>query len=237
MPAAAASGAYRAKSRGSRPSTCRTPSDTRALRPSSSEANTSTRNPASSGPTPSPVSRSRYASGATPPYVSGRPVAAAISATACPEVSSEPGRPVVLDRLLDLLVIAGLRAWFACPEAGPPAWYRAPADPVVGRAPRRVHHVPAHPWTVASLAAGTGVSRAALARRFTEPVGEPVTTYVTGRRLALAADRLRDTDDTDDTVGAVARQVGYGGAFALSTAFERAYGVSPREHRTRTLAT
>jgi AraC-like DNA-binding protein len=35
----------------------------------------------------------------------------------------------------------------------------------------------------------------------------------------------------DATVGSVARQVGYGSAFALSTAFKRVRGLSPREHR------
>ncbi|MFF3499673.1 AraC family transcriptional regulator [Streptomyces sp. NPDC003247] len=142
----------------------------------------------------------------------------------------EPGQEAVLDRLLDLLVIAALRAWFSRPEAAAPAWYRARADPVVGRVLRLVQDDPAHPWTVASLAAKAGVSRAALARRFTELVGEPPMTYLTGRRLALAADLLRDTDDT---VGAIARQVGYGSAFALSSAFKRVHGVSPQEHRTR----
>jgi len=146
-------------------------------------------------------------------------------------VRDEPGQEVVLDRLLDLLVIAALRAWFARPEAAAPSWYQALADPVVGRVVRLLHDDPAHPWTVASLAAKAGVSRAALARRFTGLVGEPPMTYLTGRRLALAADRLRDTDDT---LEAIARQVGYGSAFALSSAFKRVYGVSPQEHRTRT---
>ncbi|WP_406724801.1 AraC family transcriptional regulator [Streptomyces sp. GD-15H] len=145
-------------------------------------------------------------------------------------VRDEPGQEVVLDRLLDLLVIAALRAWFARPEAAPPAWYEALGDPVVGPVLRLVQDDPAHPWTVAALAAKAGVSRAALARRFTERVGEPPMTYLTGWRLALAADRLRDTDDT---IGAIARHVGYGSAFALSTAFKRAYGVSPQEWRTR----
>ncbi|MEU4308680.1 AraC family transcriptional regulator [Streptomyces rochei] len=143
----------------------------------------------------------------------------------------EPGQEVVLDRLLDLLVIAALRSWFAGPSAEPPAWYRALGDPVAGRALRLLQDDPAHPWTVASLAAGAGVSRAALARRFTELVGEPPMAYLTGWRLALAADRLRDTDDT---LGAIARQVGYGSAFALSTAFKRVYGVSPQEYRAPT---
>ncbi|MFJ2237778.1 cupin domain-containing protein [Streptomyces sp. NPDC087859] len=145
-------------------------------------------------------------------------------------VRDEPGQEVVLDRLLDLLVIAALRAWFSRPEAAAPAWYRAMADPVVGRVLRLVQDDPAHPWTVASLAAKAGVSRAALARRFTELVGEPPMTYLTGWRLALAADRLRESDAT---LEAIARQVGYGSAFALSSAFKRVYGVSPQEHRGR----
>lgn len=143
-------------------------------------------------------------------------------------VKDEPGQEAVLDRLLDLLLIAVLRAWLSRPEAKAPAWYRAYGDPVVGRALRMFHNDPGHPWTLAAVAAETGVSRAALARRFTELLGEPPIAYLTGWRLALAADLLRETDIT---VGAVARQVGYGSAFALSAAFKRVRGVSPREHR------
>jgi AraC-like DNA-binding protein len=140
----------------------------------------------------------------------------------------EPGQEAVLDRLLDLLLIAVLRAWFARPDAAAPGWYRAHADPVVGPALRLLHEQPAQPWTVGSLARSTGLSRAALARRFTELVGEPPMAYLTGWRLALAADLLRDPDAT---LGAVARQVGYGSPYALSAAFKRVRGVSPREHR------
>ncbi|MFE9771860.1 AraC family transcriptional regulator [Streptomyces sp. NPDC005931] len=144
-------------------------------------------------------------------------------------VRDEPGQEIVLDRLLDLLVIAALRAWFARPDAEAPDWYRALADPVVGRVLRLIQDDPAHPWTVAALAAKAGVSRAALARRFTGLVGEPPMTYLTAWRLALAADRLRDSDAT---IAAIAHQVGYGSAFALSTAFKRSYGVSPQDWRT-----
>ena len=143
-------------------------------------------------------------------------------------VKDEPGQELVLDRLLDLLVIAAVRAWFARAETPAPAWYRAHADPVVGRALRMLHHNPEHPWTVAGLAAEVGMSRAALARRFTELVGEPPMSFLTGWRLALAADLLREPGAT---VGSVARRVGYGSPFALSTAFKRVHGISPREHR------
>lgn len=143
-------------------------------------------------------------------------------------VKDEPGQEIVLDRLLDLLLISALRTWFARPDADAPKWYQAYADPIVGRALRLLHSEPAKPWTVASLAAATGVSRAALARRFTELVGEPPMTFLTDWRLSLAADLLREPDAT---VGAVARQVGYGSAFALSTAFKRERGISPSGHR------
>jgi AraC-like DNA-binding protein len=52
--------------------------------------------------------------------------------------------------------------------------------------------------------------------------------FLAGWRLTLAADLLRDPEAT---LGAVARQVGYSSPFALSTAFKRVRGVSPREHR------
>lgn len=139
-----------------------------------------------------------------------------------------PGQSAVLDRLLDLLLISVLRAWFCRPEADAPAWYRAHTDPVVGHALRLLHDEPARPWTVASLAAAVGVSRAVLARRFTALVGEPPMAYLTSWRLDLAADLLREPSAT---VASVARRVGYGTAFALSTAFKRVRGVSPSAHR------
>jgi AraC-like DNA-binding protein len=140
----------------------------------------------------------------------------------------DPGQEVVLDRLLDLLLIAVLRTWFGRPEAEPPAWYRAHSDPVVGHALRLLQNDPARSWTVATLAAETGVSRAALARRFTELVGDPPMHFLAGWRLALAADLL---GEPDATIGSVAAQVGYGSSFALSKAFKRERGISPQEHR------
>ncbi len=138
----------------------------------------------------------------------------------------EPAQGVVLDRLLDMVLITALRAWFARNDA--PAWYHAYSDPLVGKALRLLQHNPAHGWTVASLADAVGVSRAALARRFTDLVGEPPMAFLTEWRLALAADLLQESDAT---IESIARQVGYGSAFALSTAFKRHFGVSPRDHR------
>jgi AraC-like DNA-binding protein len=146
-------------------------------------------------------------------------------------VKDEPGQEAVLDRLLDLLLIAVLRAWFARPEADAPGWYRASGDAVVGHALRLLHNSPARPWTVGELARETGVSRAALARRFHALVGEPPMTFLTSWRLALAADLLREPGST---IASVAHQVGYSTPFAFSAAFKRVRGVSPRQYRTAT---
>ena len=58
-------------------------------------------------------------------------------------------------------------------------------------------------------------------------------TFLTGWRLALAADLLCEPDAT---VGSVAEKVGYGTPFAFSTAFKRVRGLSPQEHRARALS-
>ncbi|WP_171060043.1 AraC family transcriptional regulator [Streptomyces montanus] len=156
---------------------------------------------------------------------------ALVSLLAEETVRNEPGQDLVLDRFLDLLLVASLRAWFSRPDAEAPAWYRANGDPVVGTVLRLIHGHPGHPWTVAALAGRTGVSRATLARRFTDLIGMPPMAYLAGWRIDLAADLLRESDATIDSV---ARQVGYGSAFALSTAFKRARGISPQRYRDRT---
>jgi AraC-like DNA-binding protein len=128
------------------------------------------------------------------------------------------------------MLITALRAWFTRPGAQVPAWYRAHSDPVVGPALRMLRADPAHPWTLPTLAARTGVSRANLARRFTTLVGQPPMTYLRERRLALAADLLREPDAT---LSVVADRVGFANAFALSAAFKREHGVSPSAYRAR----
>lgn len=145
-------------------------------------------------------------------------------------VRSRPGQQAVLDRLLDLLLVSTLREWLDRPDSDPPPWYRARNDAVVGPALELMHDDPAHPWTVNALAAKVNVSRATFARRFSDLAGEPPMAYLTCWRLCLAADLLRQTDAT---VEAIAHQVGYANAYALSVAFKREYGIRPTDHRRR----
>ena len=173
--------------------------------------------------------------GALPPLLvcGTRSGAARWSTSSAPRSPGDVGQEVVLDRVLDLVVVSALRSWLARPDAEAPAWYPAHADEVVGRALRLLQTNPAHPWTVAELAHEVGMSRAALARRFTDLVGEPPMTFLTSWRLARAADLLRRPDAT---VAAVASEVGYATPFALERGVQAGARDQPRDHRRRVTA-
>ncbi|MEC3975898.1 AraC family transcriptional regulator [Amycolatopsis sp. H20-H5] len=140
-----------------------------------------------------------------------------------------PGQQVVLDRLLDWMLVCTLREWFDRPGGEPPAWWAAQRDPVAGAALRLLHAEPAAPWTVASLADRTGVSRSTLAKRFADLVGEPPLAYLTRWRMTLAADLLIERRTA--TVADIARAVGYADPFGFSAAFKRVRGTNPSEFR------
>ncbi|MBW5422338.1 helix-turn-helix domain-containing protein [Streptomyces sp. BG9H] len=141
--------------------------------------------------------------------------------------ASLPGADVAVPGLLDLLLVYLVRAW-ATDRAAGPGWPAALADPVVAEALRLLHAAPEAPWTNASLAARTGVSRATLTRRFTALVGRAPMTYLTWWRMSRAATLLRETTHPLETV---ARQVGYSSPYALSHAFTRTFGVTPGRYR------
>jgi AraC-like DNA-binding protein len=146
-------------------------------------------------------------------------------------VRESPGQQAVLDRLLDVLVIDTLRTWYQ-EQADNSPWWDAHHDPLVGAALGLIHDSPEEAWTISTLARTVGTSRANLARRFNDLVGEPPITYLTKWRLSLAADLLCQPAST---VTNTARTVGYGSPFAFSTAFKRRYGISPHQHRTQAI--
>ncbi|MFJ2758081.1 AraC family transcriptional regulator [Nocardioides sp. NPDC087217] len=141
-------------------------------------------------------------------------------------VREEAGQAALLDRLLDVLVVKAVREVLSASPA-------LPADNAVAAVLRAMEQHPQLPWTVAGLGEQVGLSRAALARRFTEHVGEPPLAYLTRWRLALAADLLIGTDLT---LSAIAARVGYANPFALSAAFKRLHGTSPTSFRSRHVA-
>ena len=137
-----------------------------------------------------------------------------------------PGSAEVVRRLVDVVLVQLLRSHAA--TTGCRGVVGALADPAVARALTAVHDDPARRWTVASLAAEAGLSRAALARRWRDVLGEPPLAYVTRWRVSLAG-RLLTT--TDLPLAAVAARVGYDSEFAFARAFKRTTGSSPGRWR------
>ncbi|MEU6986527.1 AraC family transcriptional regulator [Streptomyces sp. NPDC046324] len=145
--------------------------------------------------------------------------------------AGRPGSGIAVPSLVDLLLVYMIRAWVAQGSGG--AWSAVLGDPVAAAALRALHADPAAAWTNDRLAAEAGVSRPTLARRFTSLVGRPPMAYLTWWRLTLAATALRDTQDS---LSAIARRVGYGTPYALSHAFSREFGTTPGRYRARAVA-
>ena len=140
-----------------------------------------------------------------------------------------PGSRAAVGRLIDVILIHMMRAWLRMQEDdATDGWLLALRDPVVARAMTAIHQRPREPWTTESLAREVSVSRATLARRFAHLLGETPPEYLTCWRMDLAAQRLRDTDDT---VGAIAAAVGYRSEYSFSRAFTRHRGLAPGRYR------
>ncbi|GAA1530359.1 AraC family transcriptional regulator [Actinomadura kijaniata] len=143
-----------------------------------------------------------------------------------------PGTDAVVPALLDTLLLYILRTWFddRLRDGAGTGWAAALADPAIAAALHAVHHDPAHPWTVASLAARAGLSRAAFAKRFRSTVGRPPLRYLTWWRMTVAARLLRASDAP---LSQVAAETGYSSEFAFANAFRREHGTAPGRYRRR----
>ena len=141
-----------------------------------------------------------------------------------------PGSTMLSARLAEILLIHALRARVATKETGDDhrPGLCALADPAIGTAMRMIHARPSDDWTVERLAHAVNMSRSAFAARFTELVGLPPLQYITQWRMTEAARRLREGEES---VAAVAEQVGYANAAAFMKAFTRVHGVGPGSYR------
>jgi AraC-like DNA-binding protein len=144
--------------------------------------------------------------------------------------SADPpaGGDSVLARLAELLFVEALRRYT---ESLPPektGWFAGLRDRHVGRALALLHGEPRRAWTVDELGERIGLSRSALASRFSELLGEPPMQYLTRWRLQLAAQLMRTTSRP---IAAVAEEVGYESEAAFNRAFKREFGAPPAAWR------
>jgi AraC-like DNA-binding protein len=146
-------------------------------------------------------------------------------------LADRPGRDLVVDRLIEVLLVEALRFRSEGVDAiGQPGLLAGLADPLLARSLRRLHGDVAHAWSVEELAREAGLSRSAFSERFGQKVGVPPMQYLIEWRMALAKAMLqRDAPPLE----AVAAAIGYQSASAFSTAFRREVG-SPPSHFART---
>lgn len=140
-------------------------------------------------------------------------------------VGDKPGREVVLQHLLEVLLIEALRS--AAQLGDLPGLVRGLLDERLAMAIRGMHARPERNWTVADLAREAALSRSGFHERFQSAVGMAPMEYLTAWRLAVAKDLLRKREGS---VGEIARKVGYRSASAFSVAFTRDVGVSPARY-------
>ena len=135
--------------------------------------------------------------------------------------SFDPGADSVVARLADVLLLQVVRGSLDTTNGHV-------FDSQVGTAMRLMSEEPQRPWTVDSLARAVSVSRTSLADRFHRATGIPPMRYLTRLRIALAA---RQLGGSNASLAEIAERVGYSSDVALSKAFLRETGSSPRNYR------
>jgi len=139
-------------------------------------------------------------------------------------LDDRPGRSLVLDRLLELIMVEALRSRPTQIGEGGRGLLAGLADPQIGRALRVIHADPKRPWTLVSLAREVGMSRSALALRFMLLVGVPPIEYLATWRMTLAKNALVSSEFP---LIEIAEMAGYQSTSAFSLAFKRETGLSP----------
>jgi AraC-like DNA-binding protein len=144
------------------------------------------------------------------------------------------GSETVLAKLSELLFVEALRRYVESISEEQTGWLAGLKDPFVSRALSLLHGRVAQAWTVDSLGHKVGLSRSALADRFTRLIGEPPMRYLARWRIQVAAHQLRNSDMA---LARIAEQVGYESEAAFNRAFKRSFGVPPATWRRNASAT
>ncbi|GAB3613956.1 hypothetical protein GCM10027415_22960 [Humibacter ginsengisoli] len=98
----------------------------------------------------------------------------------------------------------------------------------VGRAVQHLRQNLAHQWNVDLLSRSVSLSRTHLTRQFTSLVGLPPMRFLNEVRLT---EFTRLIEETDETIEAAARAVGWTDARVAAAWFRRRFGISPSHYR------
>lgn len=132
------------------------------------------------------------------------------------------GRQAAIDSLIEYFLIQILRHVVAAGQLQG-GIFGALSDSRLKHAVSAMHERPGHPWTLDELADVAGMSRARFAVNFRETVGVTPLDYLTGWRMSVAQNLLKQ----GRPIKSVAAAVGYQSQAALARVFARRVGSAP----------
>lgn len=142
--------------------------------------------------------------------------------------AGHPGSETVLAKLSELLFVEAVRRYAESLPEDQTGWLAGLRDPYVAKTLALLHGDIAKEWTVEELSAAIGLSRSALADRFTRLIGVPPKQYLANWRMQVAAQKLRNSNQS---LSQIAAEVGYVSDAAFSRAFKKYYGKAPAAWR------
>ena len=136
----------------------------------------------------------------------------------------------ILSKMGELMFVELVRRYVESLPADSRGWLGGLRDRHVGRALNLLHGDPTRAWTLDKLASEVGLSRSSLTEHFAGFVGIPPMQYLLRWRLQIAASRLAEGNET---IAAIAADIGYESEAAFSRAFKKLIGVPPAQWRER----
>jgi AraC-like DNA-binding protein len=139
------------------------------------------------------------------------------------------GQKLLADRLFEVLLLQLLRWLLDHPaeHSLPTGLLVGLAEPRLARALTCMHENPGATWSIERLAEAAGMSRSAFAVLFRQKVGQTPAEYLAFWRLSIAQGQL----ERGSSLKAVAAELGYANASALSRLFIQKVGMTPRAWR------
>jgi AraC-like DNA-binding protein len=138
------------------------------------------------------------------------------------------GGESILAKLSELLFIELVRMYLESLPKEQTGWLAGLRDRHVGHLLSLMHAHPSRDWTLETLSSEVGLSRSALADRFTEFVGVPPIQYLAKWRMQIASGLLTQGQSN---IAKIAVDVGYESEAAFSRAFKKVVGMPPAAWR------
>jgi AraC-like DNA-binding protein len=137
------------------------------------------------------------------------------------------GRSLILNHLAPVMLLQMLRVYLAA-NRNDKNWLVALSDPKLSKAIEAMHSDCQRSWSLVELARLAGLSRSGFALNFKKQVGLAPMDYLLNWRMQRACEMLRLTDQS---ITAIANDVGYESESAFSNAFKKTIGCRPGSYR------